>query len=104
MKVSGHNTPDLLAPKTPPANTPKAQADAAQTATSAASNPGVAVVLTSSSRSLAKEGANAAPEVDAKKVAAMKAAIANGSFLVNPEAIADKLLSNAQEMLPTTAR
>jgi negative regulator of flagellin synthesis FlgM len=104
MKVSGHTTPDLLASKTPSANTPKAQAEAAQTATSAASNPGVAVVLTSNSRAIAKDAANATPEVDAKKVAAMKAAIADGSFVVNPEAIADKLLSNAQEMLPTTTR
>jgi negative regulator of flagellin synthesis FlgM len=35
---------------------------------------------------------------------AMKAAIADGSFTVNPEAIADKLLSNAQEMLRTTLK
>lgn len=102
MKVSGHNPSELLTSKTPSANTPKAQAEAAQTATSAASNPGVAVVLTSSTRT--KDAASNAPEVDAKKVAAMKAAIANGSFVVNPEAIADKLLSNAQEMLPGTSR
>jgi negative regulator of flagellin synthesis FlgM len=33
------------------------------------------------------------------KVSAMREAIAQGSFAVNPEAIADKLLSNAQEIL-----
>lgn len=104
MKVSGHNPSELLTSRTPATNTPKEQAQAAQAATLAASNPGVAVVLTSSARTLGKDSATSAPEVDAKKVAAMKAAIANGSFVVNPEVIADKLLSNAQEMLPATPR
>ena len=36
---------------------------------------------------------------NAEKVESMKAAIANGSFQVNAEAIADKMLSNAAEML-----
>ncbi|GAB3184627.1 flagellar biosynthesis anti-sigma factor FlgM [Hydrogenophaga aquatica] len=36
---------------------------------------------------------------NAEKVQAMRAAIENGSFSVNAEAIADKLLSNAREML-----
>jgi negative regulator of flagellin synthesis FlgM len=39
------------------------------------------------------------PEVDLNKVSAMREAIAQGTFAVNPEAIADKLLTNAQEML-----
>lgn len=36
---------------------------------------------------------------DAEKVARISQAIAEGSFKVNPEAIADKLLANAQEMV-----
>lgn len=36
---------------------------------------------------------------NAEKVQAMRAAIQNGSFSVNAEAVADKLLSNAREML-----
>ncbi len=36
---------------------------------------------------------------DAAKVDSMKAAIANGTFKVNAEAIADKLISNARELL-----
>lgn len=36
---------------------------------------------------------------NAEKVQAMRAAIENGSFSVNAEAIADKLLSNARDML-----
>lgn len=36
---------------------------------------------------------------NAEKVEAMRMAIQNGSFSVNAEAIADKLLANAREML-----
>jgi negative regulator of flagellin synthesis FlgM len=41
-------------------------------------------------------------EVDAEKVSAVRSAIQQGTYVVNPEAIADKLLSNAQEMLRRT--
>ena len=37
--------------------------------------------------------------VDADKVARISAQIADGSFKINPEAIADKLIANAQELL-----
>jgi negative regulator of flagellin synthesis FlgM len=36
---------------------------------------------------------------NAEKVEAMRTAISNGTFSVNPGVIADKLLSNAREML-----
>jgi negative regulator of flagellin synthesis FlgM len=39
------------------------------------------------------------PDVDTAKVNAVRASIANGTYKVNAEAIADKLLSNAKEML-----
>lgn len=38
-------------------------------------------------------------EFDAEKVASISKAIEDGSFKINPEAIADKLISNAQELL-----
>ena len=38
-------------------------------------------------------------EFDAEKVARVSQAIADGSFKVHPEAIADKLIANAQELL-----
>jgi len=41
----------------------------------------------------------ASGEFDAEKVARISAQLANGSFKVNPEAIADKLIANAQELL-----
>jgi len=40
-----------------------------------------------------------APDVDMAKVNAVRASIAQGTYKVNAEAIADKMLSNAQEML-----
>jgi len=38
-------------------------------------------------------------EFDAEKVARISKSIEDGSFKINPEAIADKLISNAQELL-----
>ena len=44
-------------------------------------------------------GAAADPSIDAAKVDRIAAAIRNGQFSVNAEAIADKLIENAQELL-----
>ncbi len=44
--------------------------------------------------------ASASSEVfDTKQVASIKQAISNGSFSVNPEKVADKLIQSVQEML-----
>jgi len=67
---------------------------------SAANASGVTVTLSPQSQSLSGSG----DVVDSSKVEAMRTAIQNGSFTVNAEAIADKLLSNAKEMLTTTRR
>ena len=62
---------------------------------------GASVSLTVSSGvgALQQAGQPDAADVDTAKVDAMRAAIANGSFQVNAQVIADKLLGNAQEML-----
>ncbi|VWX60250.1 conserved hypothetical protein [Burkholderiales bacterium 8X] len=58
---------------------------------------GTAVTMSTAARAL--DSTSAGSGIDEKKVAAMREAIANGTFTVNAGAIADKLLSNAQEFL-----
>ncbi|OPF62504.1 flagellar biosynthesis anti-sigma factor FlgM [Hydrogenophaga sp. H7] len=84
------------------AEKPNAGAEAAAAgglaAATAQPQAGVTVTLSSSaSQALSSGGGN--DVFNAEKVEAMKQAIADGSFKVNAEAIADKMLSNAAEML-----
>lgn len=60
---------------------------------------GVAVTVSSQARELEKAESSNSADIDTEKVASVRAAIADGSYQVNAEAIADKLLSNAQELL-----
>jgi negative regulator of flagellin synthesis FlgM len=60
---------------------------------------GVTVTLSSASQAMSSTGGTGGEVFNAQKVDAMKLSIANGTFQVNPEAIADKMLSNAAEML-----
>jgi negative regulator of flagellin synthesis FlgM len=57
------------------------------------------VTVSAAAQSLSASAAGSGSGIDQTKVAAMKAAIADGSFKVDAGAIADKLLSNAQEFL-----
>ena len=73
---------------------------AAAAAGSSAQSPldaGSTVALSTTAASLLAAGAPA--EFDSAKVALMADAIARGTYTVNPEAIADKLIANAQELL-----
>lgn len=86
-----------------------AQKSSASTAatTSAAEgtrSAGVAVTVSTLARALERPDRSDTADVDVQKVASVKAAIKDGTFVVNAEAIADKLLSNAQEMLNRTVR
>ncbi|MFZ5520268.1 MAG: flagellar biosynthesis anti-sigma factor FlgM [Pseudomonadota bacterium] len=56
-------------------------------------------VSLSSTASSLMSTSSADPAFDAEKVERIKQSIADGSYQVNPEAIADKLISNAQEVL-----
>ena len=75
----------------------------------AAATPGAAessaqVALSSTAANLISGVAQASPEFDTEKVARISNAIAEGKFSVNAEAIADKLIANAQELLGKTSR
>lgn len=98
MKISGYTPSDIPGSKTPTASAPKAELNPAQLAKSSATDSRAAVVVTSSLRSSAKDPVSQTPDIDTKKVETMRAAIKNGTFVVNPQAIADKLLSNAREL------
>jgi negative regulator of flagellin synthesis FlgM len=84
---AGPGTPPAAASGTPPAASAiPAQADAS------------AKIQLSNTASTLLTG-SATPEFDAEKVARISKAIDDGSFKINPEAIADKLISNAAELL-----
>lgn len=108
MKI-GH-TPELPGAVQP--SVPAKQAPAAVTvaeefakgapAVSAAGVP-VTVTLSRTARDIEPPG-RATAEFDANRVKAMRAAIENGTFRFNPEAVADKLLSNARDFLSLSVR
>lgn len=82
-----------------------ASAVASNSAAQAPRSAGVAVTMSNMARGLEKAAkSDGAGDIDSKKVAAVKAAIEDGSFSINPEAIADKLLADTKEMLDRTTR
>ena len=105
MKIG--QTPDALAAKAA-ATAPKAAAQAAaeaQAAPAQARSAGAAQtasVAVSVSPVLQKTVRNASGDVDMAKVNAVRQAIKDGTFKINPEAIADRMLDNAAEMLRLT--
>jgi negative regulator of flagellin synthesis FlgM len=80
------------------AASPVAQATAQATANATAGNAGVPVTFSNAARGLDSASRNLS-DFDAGKVKAVRAAIDNGTFSVDAEAIADKLLANAQEVV-----
>lgn len=58
------------------------------------------VNISEASRSLQTTGAsNAEAPFDVKRVEAIKAAISTGHFKVNPEAVADKVIASASQLV-----
>ncbi len=74
---------------------------AARTA-SAGSAPSTQVALSETAAKLSAGGSDGV--FDTAKVERISNAIREGKFKVNPEAIADKLISNAQELLGNVRR
>jgi len=99
MKI-GHSADKPL--PAPAAGTPAAPADAAKPApvhASAAASVDASATVALSSTASTLLSAGGSSEFDAQKVARIAAQLADGSFKINPEAIADKLIANAQELL-----
>lgn len=86
------------------AQSTSAVATATASATQGARSAGVAVSVSNMARSLEKTDRNATPDVDSQKVQSVRASIQDGTYKVDAEAIADKLLANAQDMLPRVSR
>jgi len=104
MKIN--NLPDKPAGATTGAGKP---ADRLSASTSQAGTQmpeaGVTVSLSAVSQTITASVARAGGDVfNAKKVEAVKNAIANGTFSINAEAVADKLLSNARDMLGVASK
>lgn len=91
---------DKQLPVTPVAGERKAGGTSA--GTSAAAGSSAKVALSPEASALAATDGDGS--FDAAKVERVSQAIKDGSYKVNPEAIADKLIANAQELLARTYR
>jgi negative regulator of flagellin synthesis FlgM len=103
MKIGQHldnSIPANSAATNAPAKGGQGASSAAPVAASAqAATAGVAVTVSPMARTLEASKRSEAADVDMEKVKAVRAAINQGTYKVSPEAIADKLLSSAQEIL-----
>ena len=79
-----------------------APASVAQKGARAIPAAGAQVSVSTLARTLEQNDRAVGSDFDSKKVADIRAAIKNGTFKINPEAIADKMLDNAREMLSVT--
>ncbi len=100
MKIgqSPESSPGVNAPAT---KRPGQEMEAATQAKTAASTPaaGASVSVSALARTMEASRRGDLADIDQTKVDEVKAAIADGTYKVDAEAIADKLLANAQEML-----
>lgn len=107
MKIGPSDPTGSITP--PPSAAQKAQqtasapATAANTAAQSTRSAGVSVTVSTQVRGLEQAKQSDAAVIDAQKVASVKASIADGSYVVNAEAIADKLLASTQETLARTS-
>ncbi len=108
MKINAASDPANLANLTNAAQKATQGTGAAVSATTNATqsqrSAGVSLTVSTQVRGLeaAKRGDTA--DIDMKKVSAVRASIEDGTYTVNAEAIADKLLSNAQDLLDRSGR
>ncbi|MEO8060203.1 MAG: flagellar biosynthesis anti-sigma factor FlgM [Burkholderiales bacterium] len=100
MKI-GHNPNNPAAAPSVASPAPASDAAKANTATATAipstADASAKIALSSGAASLIQGGSS--PDFDTEKVARISQAIDDGTFKINAEVIADKLISNAQELL-----
>lgn len=96
MKIDGPNRTAALTGNTAP--TPRGAKSASQSARSSAQD-NVTLSSTSTQIQALEAGISEASGFDAAKVDAIKQAISEGRFTINPEAIADKLIASTRELL-----
>lgn len=108
MKIGPSPDNSLRVNTTAQPTTQKGGQSASSSATAAAAkstqSAGVAVTVSTLARTLEAATQGDADEVNVEKVNAVRTAIQQGTYTVNAEAIADKLLANAQEMLNRTRK
>lgn len=98
MKIGQPNDHSVAVTQNSQAAAVKAGPQAAHAVRNERKSPSVDVKVSALARGL-DAAAAAEPQVDVEKVNAVRQAIADKTYVVNPEAIADKLLANAREML-----
>jgi negative regulator of flagellin synthesis FlgM len=96
MKIHNHVTPSSVQATDKSA----AKSDASAIRSASTGSPADSVSISDASRALSSTGTSSteAP-FDAKRVDEIKAAISAGSFKVNPEAIAGKIIDSATQLL-----
>ena len=101
MKIGQPSDPSVAISSNNPSVSAKAGQEVVHAARNERKAPSASVTVSALARGLDKTGATE-PDVDVEKVNAIRQAIADKTYTVNPGAIADKLLANAREMLQRT--
>lgn len=97
MKIG--NSVEPAAASVPTGRAAPADADKSIKPVSGPAAASTQVELSSTAAALRSVSPTATADFDNEKVNRISQSIADGSFTVNPEAIADKLIANAQELL-----
>ena len=99
MKIGNPLDKPGLVPATPARANNDAAAKAGAGAATAQAGSTVALSTAATALMRSESAAAASADFDGAKVERISGAITRGEFTVNPEAIADKLIANAQELL-----